>query len=245
MKSFKVFTINRGYSFINGELLEVLVKSYCIQDTGIIDILVEHRGEEYWTYFDNFYNSVDGYEKGQKACTTTKDMWSFVNFENYDELLTWVIKDNQPVRVSIAPEALNVFVDSGNNLTLGDEVPKETFSSYERAMMYCDLTIKKDNGTVERKESLVKAIKPNEEQMVLLNQLREIEKKICESGLEYIIDTSGDRYFINTEKIRSYEISETSVDGMTELFKCDATEVPFGYGHCPIFDVDNFFWVKR
>lgn len=245
MKSFKAFENNRGYSFINGALLEVLVKCYNVQDTCINDILVEHRGEEYWTSFDNFFNSVEDYEKGLLAKTWEWYLRNFIDFENDDEQSAWVIKDNHPVRTTIDPEELNVRADADNNLTLGCEVPKQTFKSYERAMMFCDLTVKNDDGTDEFKESLVKAIKPTEEQLTLLCQLRELEKRISDSGLKPLIDTCGDRYFINTANISDCEINDCQVDGMIGLWEVDAEKVPFGYSENPVWYEEYFFYVKR
>ena len=245
MKSFKVFENNRGYSFINGALLEVLVKCYNVQDTCINDILVEHRGEEYWTSFDNFFNSVEDYGKGLLAKTKERELSYFLVFENYAEQSAWVIKDNHPVRITIDPEVLNVYADTDNNLTLGCEVPKQTFGSYERAMVYCDLTVKNADGTEEYKESLAKAIKPTESQMTLLNQLRELEKKISDSGLKPYIDTCGERYFINTNNISDSTISDCCVDGMTMLWRADTEKVPFGYSENPVWYDENFFHVKR
>ena len=37
MKSFEIFVINNGYSFVNGELLEVRINSYAYQENGSID----------------------------------------------------------------------------------------------------------------------------------------------------------------------------------------------------------------
>ena len=244
MKDFKAFFSNDGFSYIEGELLEVRIESYHFQENGSCDIIVSHRGQQYLTKADNFYLTVEDYEKNIKPNTSTYTLACYVNFENLKEQTTWVIKDNQPVRIVVNPAELVVFVDKKGDFRIKEEqVPSQTFPSYERAMLYCDLIVKKEDGTEIVKESLAKLIKPTEEQMKLLKQLQELEKKISKSGLEPLINFGG-RYFINTEKLEDYCISDENEEGMSRLLSCDLTKVPFGYGDA--FWGDEFsFYAKR
>ena len=245
MKDFKAFFSNDGFSYIEGELLEVRIESYHFQENGSCDIIVSHRGQQYLTKADNFYLTVEDYEKNIKPNTSTYTLACYVNFENLKEQTTWVIKDNQPVRIVVNPAELVVFVDKKGDFRIKEEqVPSQTFPSYERAMLYCDLIIKKEDGTEEVRESLVKLVKPTEEQMELLNQLQELEKKISESGLMPIIN-DNDRYFINTNKLGYYIASDTDDGGTTKMQLCDTTIVPFGYSHYPVSFEDVTFFVER
>ena len=244
MKDFTVFFSNDGFSFIKGELLEVRIKSYSFQENGDCDILVSHRGREYWTNSGNFYLTVEDYEKNVKANTITHHLPCYVNFENFKERTTWVIKDNRPVRIVVDPVEMSVFVDEKGDYSFNEEeIPSQTFSSYERAMLYCDLIVKKEDGTEIVKESLAKLIKPTEEQMKLLKQLQELEKKISESGLEPLINFGG-RFFINTKKLEDYTISDGDEEGMSRLLNCDLTKVPFGYGDA-VWGDEFSFYAKR
>ena len=244
MKDFKAFFSNDGFSYIEGELLEVRIESYHFQENGSCDIIVSHRGQQYLTKADNFYLTVEDYEKNIKPNTSTYTLACYVNFENLKEQTTWVIKDNQPVRIVVNPAELVVFVDKKGDFRIKEEqVPSQTFSSYERAMLYCDLIVKKEDGTEIVKESLAKLIKPTEEQMKLLKQLQELEKKISESGLEPLINFGG-RFFINTKKLEDYTISDGDEEGMSRLLNCDLTKVPFGYGDA-VWGDEFSFYVER
>ena len=244
MKSFEIFVSNNGYSFVNGELLEVSIDTYAYQKNGSIDICVLHREKEYWVPADNFYLSVDDYERNIRPETIMQCLACWVNYDNPKERTTWVVKNNQPVKVVVDPLELYVHVDENGNLSFNeDEVPSQTFYSYVTAMQHCDLVIKEEDGTEIVKESLAKLIKPTEEQMELLKQLQELEKKISESGLEPLINFGG-RFFINTKKLEDYFISDGDEEGMSRLLNCDLTKVPFGYGDA--FWGDEFsFYVKR
>ena len=245
MKSFEIFVSNNGYSFVNGELLEVRINAYSYQENGSIDIRVSHQEKEYWVSADNFYLSVDDYERNIRPETTMQYLACWVNYDNPKERTTWVVKNNQPVKVVVDPLELFVHVDENDKLSFNeDEVPSQTFDSYERAMQHCDLVIKKEDGTEEIRESLVKLVKPTEEQMALLNQLQELEKKISESGLLPIIN-DNDRYFINTNKLGYYIVSDTDDGGTTMMQLCDTTRVPFGYSYHPVYSEDATFFVKR
>ena len=145
----------------------------------------------------------------------------------------------------VDPLELFVHVDENGKLSFNeDEVPSQTFESYERAMQHCNLVIKKEDGTEEVRESLVKLVKPTEEQMALLKQLQELEKKISESGLMPIINYNN-RYFININKLGYY--STTDVDGgdANTIHLCDTTTVPFGYSYYPVCSEEVTFYVER
>lgn len=244
MKDFKAFFSNDGFSYIEGELLEVRIESYHFQENGSCDIIVSHRGQQYLTKADNFYLTVEDYEKNIKPNTSTYTLACYVNFENLKEQTTWVIKDNQPVRIVVNPAELVVFVDKKGDFRIKEEqVPSQTFPSYERAMLYCGLIVKKEDGTEIVKESLAKLIKPTEEQMKLLKQLQELEKKISESGLEPLINFGG-RFFINTKKLEDYTISDGDEEDMSRLLNCDLTKVPFGYGDA-VWGDEFSFYAKR
>ena len=245
MKSFEIFVSNNGYSFVEGELLEVRIDTYAYHTNGSIDICVLHREKEYWVPADNFYLSVDDYERNIRPEITMQYLACWVNYDNPKERTTWVVKNNQPVKVVVDPLELFVHVDENGRLSFNeDEVPSQTFESYERAMQHCDLVIKKEDGTEEVRESLVKLVKPTEEQMALLNQLQELEKKISESGL-MSISNYNNRYFINTNKLGYYIASETDDGGTTKILLCDTTIVPFGYSHYPVSFEDVTFFVER
>lgn len=245
MKSFEIFVSNNGYSFVNGELLEVRIDSYAYQENGSIDICVLHREKEYWVPADNFYLSVDDYERNIRPETTMQYLACWVNYDNPKERTTWVVKNNQPVKVVVDPLVLYVYVDKNDKLSFNeDEVPSQTFDSYERAMQYCDLVIKKEDGTEEVRESLVKLVKPTEEQMALLNQLQELEKKISESGLMPIINYNN-RYFINTNKSGYYSTTDVDDGDANKIHLCDTTTVPFGYSHYPVCSEEVTFYVER
>ena len=245
MRSFEIFASNNGYSFVNGELLEVRIDTYAYQKNGSIDICVLHRDKEYWIPADNFYLSVDDYEKNLRPETTMQYLACWVNYDNPKERTTWVVKNNQPVRVVVDPLELFVHVDENGKLSFNeDEVPSQTFDSYERAMQHCDLVIKKEDGTEEVRESLVKLVKPTEEQMALLNQLQELEKKISESGLMPIINYNN-RYFINTNKPGYYSTTDVDDGDANTIHLCDTTTVPFGYSHYPVCSEEVAFYVER
>lgn len=245
MKSFEIFVSNNGYSFVEGELLEVRINAYAYRGNGSIDILVSHRNKEYWVHADNFYLSADGYEKNIRPGTTLQYLACYVNYDSPKERTTWVIKNNQPVKVVVDPLELTVYVDENGKLSFNEgEVPSQTFDSYERAMQHCDLVIKKEDGTEEVRESLVKLVKPTEEQMELLKQLQELEKKISESGL-MSISNYDNRYFINTNELGYYIASDTDDGGTTKIQLCDTTIVPFGYSHYPVSFEDVTFFVER
>lgn len=245
MKSFEIFASNNGYSFVDGELLEVRIKSYAYQENGSIDICVLHQKKEYWVSAEDFYLSVSDYEKNIRPETTMQYLACWVNYDNPKERTTWVVKNNQPVKVVVDPLELLVRVDENNKLSFNeDEVPSQTFESYERAMQHCDLVIKKEDGTEELRESLVKLAKPNEEQMALLKQLQELEKKISESGLLPIINYNN-RYFINTNKIGYCTTTDVYDGGANKIHLCDTTSVPFGYSHYPVYSEEVTFYVER
>ena len=245
MKSFEIFVSNNGYSFVNGELLEVRIDTYAYQKNGSIDICVLHREKEYWVPADNFYLSVDDYERNIRPETTMQYLACWVNYDNPKERTTWVVKNNQPVKVVVDPLVLYVHVDKNDKLSFNeDEVPSQTFDSYERAMQHCDLVIKKEDGTEEVRESLVKLVKPTEEQMALLKQLQELEKKISESGLMPIINYNN-RYFINTNKPGYYSTTDVDDGDANKIHLCDTTTVPFGYSHYPVCSEEVTFYVER
>lgn len=245
MKSFEIFVSNNGYSFVNGELLEVRIDTYAYQKNGSIDICVLHREKEYWVPADNFYLSVDDYERNIRPETTMQYLACWVNYDNPKERTTWVVKNNQPVKVVVDPLVLYVHVDKNDKLSFNeDEVPSQTFCSYERAMQHCDLVIKKEDGTEEVRESLVKLVKPTEEQMTLLKQLQELEKKISESGLMPIINYNN-RYFINTNKPGYYSTTDVDDGDANTIHLCDTTTVPFGYSHYPVCSEEVTFYVER
>ena len=245
MKSFEIFVSNNGYSFVNGELLEVRIDTYAYQKNGSIDICVLHREKEYWVPADNFYLSVDDYERNIRPETTMQYLACWVNYDNPKERTTWVVKNNQPVKVVVDPLVLYVHVDKNDKLSFNeDEVPSQTFDSYERAMQHCDLVIKKEDGTEEVRESLVKLVKPTEEQMELLKQLQELEKKISESGLMPIINYNN-RYFINTNKPGYYSTTDVDDGDANTIHLCDTTTVPFGYSHYPVCSEEVTFYVER
>lgn len=245
MKSFEIFVSNNGYSFVNGELLEVRIDTYAYQKNGSIDICVLHREKEYWVPADNFYLSVDDYERNIRPETTMQYLACWVNYDNPKERTTWVVKNNQPVKVVVDPLVLYVHVDKNDKLSFNeDEVPSQTFDSYERAMQHCDLVIKKEDGTEEVRESLVKLVKPTEEQMKLLTQLQELEKKISESGLMPIINYNN-RYFINTNKPGYYSTTDVDDGDANTIHLCDTTTVPFGYSHYPVCSEEVTFYVER
>lgn len=245
MKSFEIFVSNNGYSFVNGELLEVRINAYAYQENGSIDIRVSHQEKEYWVSADNFYLSVSDYEKNIRPETTMQYLACWVNYDNPKERTTWVVKNNQPVKVVVDPLELFVHVDENGKLSFNeDEVPSQTFDSYERAMQHCDLVIKKEDGTEEVRESLVKLVKPTEEQMELLKQLQELEKKISESGLMPIINYNN-RYFINTNKSGYYSITDVDDGDANKIHLCDTTTVPFGYSHYPVCSEEVTFYVER
>ena len=112
MKSFEIFVSNNGYSFVNGELLEVRIDTYAYQENGSIDICVLHREKEYWVPADNFYLSVDDYERNIRPEITMQYLACWVNYDNPKERTTWVIKNNQPVKVVVDPLELFVHVDN-------------------------------------------------------------------------------------------------------------------------------------
>ena len=208
MKSFEIFVNNNGYSFVNGELLEVRINSYAYQENGSIDICVLHQKKEYWVSAEDFYLSVSDYEKNIRPETTIQYLACWVNYDNPKERTTWVVKNNQPVRVVVDPLELTVYVDENGKLSFNEgEVPSQTFDSYERAMQHCDLVIKKEDGTEEVRESLVKLVKPTEEQMELLKQLQELEKKISVPILTPIINYDNQNS-INTIKFWYYIASD-------------------------------------
>ena len=245
MKSFEIFVSNNGYSFVNGELLEVRINDYAYQEDGSIDIRVSHQEKEYWVSADNFYLSVDDYEKNIRPETTIQYLACWVNYDNPKERTTWVVKNNQPVKVVVDPLELFVHVDDNDKLSfIEDEVPSQTFCSYARAMQHCDLVIKKEDGTEEVRESLVKLVKPTEEQMALLKQLQELEKKISESGLMPIINYNN-RYFINTNKPGYYSTTDVDDGDANTIHLCDTTTVPFGYSHYPVCSEEVTFYVER
>ena len=245
MKSFEIFVSNNGYSFVNGELLEVRIDTYAYQKNGSIDICVLHREKEYWVPADNFYLSVDDYERNIRPETTMQYLACWVNYDNPKERTTWVVKNNQPVKVVVDPLVLYVHVDKNDKLSFNeDEVPSQTFCSYARAMQHCDLVIKKEDGTEEVRESLVKLVKPTEEQMKLLTQLQELEKKISESGLMPIINYNN-RYFINTNKPGYYSTTDVDDGDANTIHLCDTTTVPFGYSHYPVCSEEITFYVER
>lgn len=245
MKSFEIFVSNNGYSFVNGELLEVRIDTYAYQKNGSIDICVLHREKEYWVPADNFYLSVDDYERNIRPETTMQYLACWVNYDNPKERTTWVVKNNQPVKVVVDPLVLYVHVDKNDKLSFNeDEVPSQTFCSYARAMQHCDLVIKKEDGTEEVRESLVKLVKPTEEQMKLLTQLQELEKKISESGLMPIINYNN-RYFINTNKPGYYSTTDVDDGDANTIHLCDTTTVPFGYSHYPVCSEEVTFYVER
>ena len=245
MKSFEIFVNNNGYSFVNGELLEVRINSYAYQENGSIDICVLHQKKEYWVSAEDFYLSVSDYEKNIRPETTIQYLACWVNYDNPKERTTWVVKNNQPVRVVVDPLELTVYVDENGKLSFNEgEVPSQTFDSYERAIQHCDLVIKKEDGTEEIRESLVKLVKPTEEQMALLNQLQELEKKISESGL-MSISNYNNRYFINTNKLGYYIVSDTDDGGTTMMQLCDTTRIPFGYSYHPVYSEEATFFVER
>lgn len=245
MKSFEIFVSNNGYSFVNGELLEVRINAYAYQENGSIDIRVSHQEKEYWVSADNFYLSVSDYEKNIRPETTMQYLACWVNYDNPKERTTWVVKNNQPVKVVVDPLELFVHVDENGKLSFNeDEVPSQTFDSYERAMQHCDLVIKKEDGTEEVRESLVKLVKPTEEQMELLKQLQELEKKISESGLMPIINYNN-RYFINTNKPGYYSTTDVDDGDANKIHLCDTTTVPFGYSHYPVCSEEVTFYVER
>lgn len=245
MKSFEIFVSNNGYSFVNGELLEVRINAYAYQENGSIDICVLHQKKEYWVSADNFYLSVDDYEKNIRPETAMQYLACWVNYDNPKERTTWVVKNNQPVKVVVDPLELFVHVDENGKLSFNeDEVPSQTFDSYERAMQHCDLVIKKEDGTEEVRESLVKLVKPTEEQMELLKQLQELEKKISESGLMPIINYNN-RYFINTNKPGYYSTTDVDDGDANKIHLCDTTTVPFGYSHYPVCSEEVTFYVER
>ena len=245
MKSFEIFANNNGYSFVNGELLEVRINAYAYQENGSIDICVLHREKEYWVPADNFYLSVDDYERNIRPETTMQYLACWVNYDNPKERTTWVVKNNQPVKVVVDPLELFVHVDENGKLSFNeDEVPSQTFCSYARAMQHCDLVIKKEDGTEEVRESLVKLVKPTEEQMALLKQLQELEKKISESGLMPIINYNN-RYFININKPGYYSTTDVDDGDANTIHLCDTTTVPFGYSHYPVCSEEVTFYVER
>ena len=245
MKSFEIFVNNNGYSFVNGELLEVRINSYAYQENGSIDICVLHQKKEYWVSAEDFYLSVSDYEKNIRPETTMQYLACWVNYDNPKERTTWVVKNNQPVRVVVDPLELTVYVDENGKLSFNEgEVPSQTFDSYERAMQHCDLVIKKEDGTEEVRESLVKLVKPTEEQMALLKQLQELEKKISESGLMPIINYNN-RYFINTNKPGYYSTTDIDDGDANKIHLCDTTTVPFGYSHYPVCSEEVTFYVER
>lgn len=245
MKSFEIFVSNNGYSFVNGELLEVRINSYAYQENGSIDICVLHQKKEYWVSAEDFYLSVSDYEKNIRPETTMQYLACWVNYDNPKERTTWVVKNNQPVRVVVDPLELFVHVDENGRLSFNeDEVPSQTFESYERAMQHCDLVIKKEDGTEEVRESLVKLVKPTDEQMKLLTQLQELEKKISESGLMPIINYNN-RYFINTNKPGYYSTTDVDDGDANKIHLCDTTTVPFGYSHYPVCSEEVTFYVER
>lgn len=245
MKSFEIFVSNNGYSFVNGELLEVRINAYAYQENGSIDIRVSHQEKEYWVSADNFYLSVSDYEKNIRPETTMQYLACWVNYDNPKERTTWVVKNNQPVKVVVDPLELFVHVDENGRLSFNeDEVPSQTFESYERAMQHCNLVIKKEDGTEEVRESLVKLVKPTEEQMALLKQLQELEKKISESGLMPIINYNN-RYFINTNKPGYYSTTDVDDGDANKIHLCDTTTVPFGYSHYPVCSEEVTFYVER
>lgn len=245
MKSFEIFVSNNGYSFVNGELLEVRIDTYAYQKNGSIDICVLHREKEYWVPADNFYLSVDDYERNIRPETTMQYLACWVNYDNPKERTTWVVKNNQPVKVVVDPLVLYVHVDKNDKLSFNeDEVPSQTFCSYARAMQHCDLVIKKEDGTEEVRESLVKLVKPTEEQMKLLTQLQELEKKISESGLMPIINYNN-RYFININKPGYYSTTDVDDGDANTIHLCDTTTVPFGYSHYPVCSEEVTFYVER
>lgn len=245
MKSFEIFANNNGYSFVNGELLEVRINAYAYQENGSIDICVLHQKKEYWVSAEDFYLSVSDYEKNIRPETTMQYLACWVNYDNPKERTTWVVKNNQPVRVVVDPLELFVHVDENGRLSFNeDEVPSQTFESYERAMQHCDLVIKKEDGTEEVRESLVKLVKPTDEQMKLLTQLQELEKKISESGLMPIINYNN-RYFINTNKPGYYSTTDVDDGDANKIHLCDTTTVPFGYSHYPVCSEEVTFYVER
>lgn len=245
MKSFEIFVSNNGYSFVNGELLEVRINSYAYQENGSIDIRVSHQEKEYWVSADNFYLSVDDYERNIRPETTMQYLACWVDYDNQKERTTWIVKDNHPVKVVVDPLELTVYVDENGKLSFNeDEVPSQTFDSYERAMQHCDLVIKKEDGTEEVRESLVKLVKPTEEQMELLKQLQELEKKISESGLMPIINYNN-RYFINTNNSGYYSTTDVDDGDANKIHLCDTTTVPFGYSHYPVCSEEVTFYVER
>ena len=245
MKSFEIFVSNNGYSFVNGELLEVRIDTYAYQKNGSIDICVLHREKEYWVPADNFYLSVNDYERNIRPETTMQYLACWVNYDNPKERTTWVVKNNQPVKVVVDPLVLYVHVDKNDKLSFNeDEVPSQTFCSYARAMQHCDLVIKKEDGTEEVRESLVKLVKPTEEQMKLLTQLQELEKKISESGLMPIINYNN-RYFININKPGYYSTTDVDDGDANTIHLCDTTTVPFGYSHYPVCSEEVTFYVER
>ena len=82
MKSFEIFVSNNGYSFVEGELLEVRIDTYAYHTNGSIDICVLHREKEYWVPADNFYLSVDDYERNIRPEITMQYLACWVNYDN-------------------------------------------------------------------------------------------------------------------------------------------------------------------
>ena len=54
-----------------------------------------------------------------------------------------------------------------------------------------------------------------------------------------------DRYFINTNKLGYYIVSDTDDGGLRMMQLCDTTRVPFGSPCHPVYSEEATFFVER
>lgn len=274
--SLRVFTNDNGYVFQNGKLQQVKWLR--------TDFKYDHREGEYMFYhatttyqlpdgsldklqevyggYDNAYDTIEGYEKGESAETTYMTCChpSERHYRTSDDVIHDIINDRGLLNNTVVfwewdedchcPRSQKLELDKfcydyTKRRFCSDELSSgKLYNTEEEALSFNSYVIVDENGNKTTRDGINKLLMLDDDQKELIKQFCDIVKKIDASGIELIGDYDSLQAF-NVRKIKDFAIDceEQDDEEWQKAKRYDkAFELPVQIG---IWGEDNDFYVKR
>lgn len=213
MKTVFVPSVRKGYSMINENLTEVVVTSVFIdfKDSCNNTIHVKHQDTEYTVSKDNFYASVEDFDKGNPVAWGT-DVWlrcwvEGINFTD-NGASCYCFENGEPVLYELNINTLVVTFDEKGRVDMvrSDDFPANPYETREECLAFNNVTIKNEDGTTETRVGAARLAMLSDVQRDVVNQIVGLMRKASDMGVRIVADWNH-TYAFNVNGVADYEFA--------------------------------------
>lgn len=188
---------SKGFAMINGALTDVkLVKETNVYNTDSIDeirheLIVENNGKQFTILAEDFYRSVEDFEKGTHFAAEERTHFTVGNAVFEEGFLKyWIFSNGEPKEITEIPERISF--DYSTFRFSFSEVEFECWKTRQDCLDHNTVKIVDANGNETEHVGIAKLVALTDEQKQAIEQVRNAIKSAEDLGVKFAFNTEDD-----------------------------------------------------